>query len=43
MLEEMGDVVLPSGEEIVDAENVVPLGDEPLAQKRAEESGAACH
>ena len=32
---------LRAGEEIVDAEHVVPCGQQPLAQMRAEEAGAA--
>jgi hypothetical protein len=42
-LQDIGDVVLPSSKEIVDVENVVALGDEPLAQVRVEESCTACH
>ena len=32
---------LRAGEEVVDAEHVVALGQQPLAQMRAEEAGAA--
>src|SRR3989344_4230558 len=39
--DEMGDVVLGAGEEIVHAQHVVPVGDQPLAEVRAQEPGAA--
>ena len=37
----MLDVALAAGEEIVDAEDVVALRDQPIAQMRAEKPGAA--
>jgi hypothetical protein len=43
LLQEVGDVVLPAGEKIIDTQNILALRDEPLAQVRAEESGAARH
>jgi len=39
--DEMGDVVLGPAEEIVGAEHVAAVGDQPVAKVRAEESGAA--
>ncbi len=38
---EMGDVLLPPGEQIVDADHAVTLGEGPLAEVGAEEAGAA--
>ena len=39
--QQVRDVVLAAGEIIVDAEHVVALGEQPLAQMRAEKTGAA--
>ena len=39
--QQMSDVVLAPGEIIVDAEHVVALGQQALAQMRAEKTGAA--
>ena len=39
--EEMGDVGLLAREEVVDADHVVALGDQPLAEVAAEEAGAS--
>ena len=39
--EQVGDVGLLAGEEVVEADDVVPLLDQPLAEVRAEEAGAA--
>ena len=39
--EQMGDVRLLAGEEVVEADHVVPLLDQPLAEVRAEKAGAA--
>jgi len=39
--EQGGDVVLPPGEVVVNAEHVFSLAAQPLAQMRAEKSGAA--
>jgi hypothetical protein len=41
--DQVGDVVLAPGEVVVDAQHIMALGQQPLAQMRAEESGAACH
>jgi hypothetical protein len=41
--QQMRDVVLAPGEVIVDAQDVVPLRQQPLAQMRAEKPGAAGH
>ena len=40
---EMLDVATRAGEEIVDADDVRPLLEQPVAQMRAEEAGAAGH
>ena len=37
------DVALGAGEEIVDADDVVPIGNQPVAQMRAEKPGASGH
>ena len=37
----MLDVLLAPGEEIVDADDVVPVGQQAIAQVRAEKAGAA--
>ena len=39
--EQMGDVGLLAREEVVDADHVVPLGDQSFAEVAAEEAGAA--
>jgi hypothetical protein len=39
--EQVDDVVLGAGEEVVHAEHVVAVGDQALAEVRAEEAGAA--
>src|SRR3954464_13631005 len=39
--EQAGDIVLPPGEVIIDAEHVVALGAQPLAEIIPRESGAA--
>ena len=39
--EQMRDVVLVAGEEVVDAEHVVAFVDQPVAEMRAEKAGAA--
>ena len=41
--EQMGDVRLLAGEEVVDAHDVVPLVHQPLAKMRTEEPGPASH
>ena len=41
--DEVRDVVFRAGEEVVHAQHVVALGQEPLAQVRADEAGAAGH
>jgi hypothetical protein len=41
LLEQVGDVRLLTGEEVVDADHVVPLGHEPLTEVAAEEAGPA--
>ena len=41
VVEQVLDVVLGAGEEVVDAEHVVAALQQPLAQMRAEEAGAA--
>ena len=38
---EVGEIVLGPGEQIVDAQHVVPIGQQPVDQMRAEEAGAA--
>ena len=38
---QVGDVALGAGEVVVDAQHVVAVGEQPLAQVRAEEAGAA--
>ena len=40
-VQEMGDICLLACEKIVDADDVVPVIDEPLAQMRAEKTGPA--
>ena len=37
----VGDVLRASGDQVVDTDNGVPLCDEPVAEMRTEESGAA--
>jgi hypothetical protein len=39
----MLDVPLRAGEEVVETDDVVALGDQPVAQVRSQESGASCH
>ena len=39
--EEMRNVALGSGEEVVDADHLVTVADQAIAQMRAEETGAA--
>ena len=39
--QEMADVVLAAGEKIVEAEDILPLGEKPLAEVRSEKTGAA--
>jgi hypothetical protein len=41
IVEQMQDIVFGAGEEIVDAEYVVSLGQQPLAEMRAEEANPA--
>ena len=41
--QQMRDVVLAAGEEVVDAQHVVAVAQQALAQMRAEEAGAAGH
>jgi hypothetical protein len=41
LADEMGDVALPAGEQIVGADDVVAARDESIAEVRAEEAGAA--
>ena len=41
VIEQMGDVVLDAGEEIVKADDVVTVVQQALAEMRAEEAGAA--
>ena len=41
VVEQVQDVVARAGEEVVDAEHVVPVREQPLAEERAEEAGAA--
>jgi hypothetical protein len=38
---EMADVVLAAGEKIVEAKDLLPLGEKPLAEVRSEKAGAA--
>jgi hypothetical protein len=40
-VEQVGDVVFLAGEEVVEADDVMALGDEAIAEVRAEEAGAA--
>ena len=42
-VEQMRDVGLLAGEEIVEADDVVSLLDQPLAQMRAQKAGPAGH
>ena len=39
--EQVRDVALGAGEQVVDAEHLVALGDQPVDEMRAEESGPA--
>ena len=41
MVEQVLDVVPPAGEEVVQADDVVALGQQPVAEMRADEAGAA--
>jgi hypothetical protein len=41
VVEEMGDVVLGAGEEVVETDDVVAFGEQTLAEMAAEEAGAA--
>jgi len=41
VVEQFDDVVLGAGEEVVDADDVVPLFQQPLAEMGAEKAGAA--
>ena len=41
VVEQVGDVVLGAGEEVVDADDVVALGQQALAEVAAQEAGAA--
>ena len=41
VVEQVGDVVLGAGEEVVDAEHVVALGQQAVAQVAAQKAGAA--
>ena len=43
VIEQMDDVVLAAGEIVVDAQNVVAIAQQSLAQMRTEESGPSCH
>ncbi len=43
MVEQVLDVALGAGEEVVDAQDVMALLDEPVAQVAAQETGAAGH
>ena len=39
--QEMADVVLAAGEEVVEAQDLLPLGEQPFAEMRTEKAGAA--
>ena len=39
--EQVDDVLLPAGEQIVEADDLVPVADEPVAEVTAQEAGAA--
>jgi hypothetical protein len=41
VVEEMGDVVLGAGEEVVETDDVVAFSEQALAEMAAEEAGAA--
>jgi hypothetical protein len=41
MLEQMRDILLSAGEEIVDDRHLMTFGDEPIAKMRTEKAGAA--
>ena len=41
MIQQMGDVVLGAGEEVVQADNVVAVGQQSFTEMRAEEAGTA--
>jgi hypothetical protein len=41
VVEQVLDVVAPAGEEIVEADDLVPLGEQTIAQVGADEAGAA--
>ena len=41
LIEQMGNILLSSGEKIVEANNFLPLGQKPFAQMRADEPGSA--
>ena len=43
IVEQMGDVPAAAREEIVHAQHFMPLGQKPLTEVRAKESGAAGH
>ena len=40
---EMGDILGPAGEEAVEADHARTLGEQGIAQMRADETGTACH
>ena len=41
IIEQMNDIVLRAGEEVVKTDDIVTLGEQTLAQMRAEETGTA--
>jgi hypothetical protein len=43
MLQKMADVRLATREKVVEADNVVPLGKQPLTQMRSEKATAASY
>jgi hypothetical protein len=41
MLEQMRDIAFVAGEEIIDAQHLMPIADQAIAEMRAEEAGPA--
>ena len=41
--QELGDILAPAGEKVIDAQDLVTVGEKPFAEVRADEPRAACH